>query len=47
MKVNDQLHAPAALPSGKEPPVPIDRGPQSRSGHSDEKKKKKISQPGA
>jgi hypothetical protein len=32
-----QLHAPAALPPGKEPLVPLDMrlgGPQSRSGHS-------------
>jgi hypothetical protein len=28
--MSGQLHAPAALPHGKEPPVPI--GPQSRSG---------------
>jgi hypothetical protein len=34
MEVSAQLHAPAALPSGKEPPYPLDRrlgGPQSRS----------------
>jgi hypothetical protein len=35
MEVSGQLHAPAALPAGKEPPVPMDRrlgAPQSRSG---------------
>jgi hypothetical protein len=37
MEVSAQLHAPAALPIGKEPPprYPLDRrlgGPQSRSG---------------
>jgi hypothetical protein len=36
-----QLHAPAALPPGKAPPVPLDRrlgGPQSRSGRCEEQK---------
>jgi hypothetical protein len=36
MKVRSQLHAPAALPPGKEPQYPLDRrlgGRQSRSGH--------------
>jgi len=35
MEVSGQLHAPAALPPGKEPWYPLDRrlgGPQSRSG---------------
>jgi hypothetical protein len=35
MEVSGQLHAPAALPPGKEPQVPLDRrldGPQRRSG---------------
>jgi hypothetical protein len=34
-EVSGQLHDPVALPTEKEPPVPIDRrlgGPQSRSG---------------
>jgi hypothetical protein len=34
MEVSSQLHAPAALPPGKDPLVPLDRrldGPQSRS----------------
>jgi hypothetical protein len=39
MEVSGQLHAPAALPSGKVPLVPIGLGgPQSRSGRSDEEK---------
>jgi hypothetical protein len=39
MEVSGQLEAPAALPPGKEPPVPIGRlgGPQSRSGRHCEK----------
>jgi hypothetical protein len=39
MEVNGQLHATAALPSGKEPTVPIGYetgGPQSRSGRGSE-----------
>jgi hypothetical protein len=39
--VSGQLHAPAALPPGKEPQYPLDRwlgGPQSRSGRGDEEK---------
>jgi hypothetical protein len=39
MEVSGQLHAPAALPAGKEPLVPLDRklgGPQSRSGRGGE-----------
>jgi hypothetical protein len=38
MEMSDQLHAPAALPPGKEP---LDRrlgGPQSRSGRGGEEK---------
>jgi hypothetical protein len=41
MEVNGQLHAPAALPQGKNTWYPLDRrlgGPQSRSGHCDEEK---------
>jgi hypothetical protein len=41
MEVSDQLHAPAALPPGKEPLVSLDRklgGPQSRSGRGGEEK---------
>jgi hypothetical protein len=43
MEVSGQLHAPAALPPGKEPLVwyPLDRrlgGPQSRSGRDGEEK---------
>jgi hypothetical protein len=41
MEVIDQLYAPAALPPGKEPLVPLDRrlgGPQKRSGHGGEEK---------
>jgi hypothetical protein len=41
MEVSGQLHAPAALPPGNEPPVPIYRklsGPQSRSGRGGEEK---------
>jgi len=40
MELSGQLHAQAALSLGKEPSVPIGQGvggPQSRSGHSDEK----------
>jgi hypothetical protein len=36
MEVSGQFHAPAALPPGKEPLVPI--GPQNRSGCGDEEK---------
>jgi hypothetical protein len=38
MEVSGQIHAPAALPLGKEPPVPLDRlgGLQNRSGTSGE-----------
>jgi hypothetical protein len=39
--VSGQLHAPAALPPGKEPPVSIGQevgGPQSRSGGRGEEK---------
>jgi hypothetical protein len=35
MEMSGQLHVPAALPPGKEPPVRLDRrldGPQSQSG---------------
>jgi hypothetical protein len=42
MEVNGQLQASAALPQGKEPPIPLDRrlgGPQSRAGRSDEEEK--------
>jgi hypothetical protein len=41
MEVNDQLHAPEALPQGKSPWYPMDRrlgGPQSRSGRVGEEK---------
>jgi hypothetical protein len=41
MEVSGQLHAPAALPPGKETLVPMDRrlgGPQSRSGRGGEEK---------
>jgi hypothetical protein len=41
MEVSGQLHAPAALPPGKEPWYPLDRrlgGPQSCSGHGGEEK---------
>jgi hypothetical protein len=41
MEVNDQLHAPAALPPRKEPRYPLARkmgGPQSRSGRGGEEK---------
>jgi hypothetical protein len=40
-EVSGQIHAPAALPSGKEPRFPLDRrlgGPQSRSGRGGEEK---------
>jgi hypothetical protein len=39
MDVSSQLHAPTALPPGKEPCYPLDRrlgGPESRSGRCDE-----------
>jgi hypothetical protein len=45
MEMSDQLHAPAALPPGKEPQYPLDRrlgGLQSRSGHGDEEKNSQI-----
>jgi hypothetical protein len=42
MEVSGQLHAPAALPPGKDPPrYPLDRGlggPQNRSGRDGEEK---------
>jgi hypothetical protein len=41
MDVSGQLHAPAALPPGKEPWYPLDRrlgGSQSRSGRGGEEK---------
>jgi hypothetical protein len=41
MEASDQLHAPVALPPGKEPHCPLDRnlgGPQSRSGRGVEEK---------
>jgi hypothetical protein len=41
MEVTGQLHAPAALPPGKDPGYLIDRrlgGPQSRSGRGGEEK---------
>jgi hypothetical protein len=41
MEVGGQIHAPAALPPGTEPLVPIDRrlvGPQSRSERGGEEK---------
>jgi hypothetical protein len=41
MEVSGQLHAPAALPPGKEAPIPLDRtlgGPQSLSGRCGEEK---------
>jgi hypothetical protein len=41
MEVSGQLHAPAALPPGKNPWYPFDRrlgGPQSRSGRGGEEK---------
>jgi hypothetical protein len=37
MEVSGQLHAPAALPPGKEPLVPMG-GPQSHPGHGGEDK---------
>jgi hypothetical protein len=46
MEVSGQLHVPAALPPGKEPPVPIgyEGGwPQSRSGRGGEEKNSKPS----
>jgi len=39
MELTGQLYAPAALPPGKEPLVPLDRrldGPRSRSGRGGE-----------
>jgi hypothetical protein len=48
MEVTGQLHAPAALRSGKEPRYPSDwrlDGPQGLSGCSDEEKKS-LSLPG-
>jgi hypothetical protein len=46
MEVSGQLHAPAALPPGKEPTrYPLDRklsGPQSRSGHGDKEKNSPV-----
>jgi hypothetical protein len=41
MEVSGQLHAPAALPPGKEPQYTLDTrlsGPQSLSGHGGEEK---------
>jgi hypothetical protein len=41
MEVSGQLHAPATLPSGKEPLVPTGQeagGPQNRSGRGGEEK---------
>jgi hypothetical protein len=41
MEVGGQIHAPAALLPGKEPPYPLEirmGGPQSRSGHCVERK---------
>jgi hypothetical protein len=40
MEVSGRLHAPAALPPGKQPPEPIGKegGPQSRSGRCEEEK---------
>jgi hypothetical protein len=41
MEVSDELHVPAALPPGKEPPVPLNRRlgkPQNRSGRCGVKK---------
>jgi hypothetical protein len=41
MEVSGQLHAPAALPPGKDPRYQLDRrlgGPQSRSGRGGEEK---------
>jgi hypothetical protein len=41
MGVSGQLHAPTALPPGKEPLYPLDRGqcgPQSRSGRGGDEK---------
>jgi len=45
--VSGQLHASAALPAGKEPPVPLDRrlgGPQSQSGHGVKEKDSQLLQ---
>jgi hypothetical protein len=45
MEVNGQLHVPAALPSGKETLVPLDRrlgGPQRRSGLGGEEKNSQL-----
>jgi hypothetical protein len=44
--VSGQLHAPATLPSGKEPPVPLERrvgGPQNLSERREEKKNLSLS----
>jgi hypothetical protein len=41
MEVSGQLHSPAALPPGKDPPYTLDRrlgGAQNRSGHGGEEK---------
>jgi hypothetical protein len=41
MEVSGQIHAPAALPQGKNLRYPLDRrlgGPQIRSGHGGEEK---------
>jgi len=41
MEISSQLQAPAVLPPGKEPPVPIGRmlaGAQNRSGRGGEEK---------
>jgi hypothetical protein len=41
MDMSGRLHVPAALPPGKQPPLPLHRrlgGPQSRSGHGGEEK---------
>jgi hypothetical protein len=45
MEVSGQLHAPAALPPGKEPLIPTDRrldGPQSWSGRGGEEKNSQL-----
>jgi hypothetical protein len=46
--VGGQLHAPAALPSGRSPRYQVDRrlgGPQSRSGRGDGEKKNPVIAP--
>jgi len=46
MKVSGELHAPAALPPGKDPLYPLDTrlcGPQSWSGRGGEEKKSHMS----